>query len=136
MSGAIRTRGFTLIEVLIALMVFSVLAFTVTTRISEIPQQTFLLERHALAQWVADNQMQRLILERRTASLSATPEPLPNGNRTERVVLAQRDWQVKTQFANTGEGDFRRVEIEVFEFDDQGDPQGPLYTLTAFLGQY
>ena len=134
MRTAQSRRGFTLIEVLIALMVFSVLAFTVTTRISEISQQTFLLERRALAQWVADNQIQRLLLERRTAALSPSPTDLPTGNRTERVVLAQRDWQIRTRFVATGERDFTRVEVEVYEFDDDGEAQGPLYTLTAFLG--
>ncbi|MEM6708767.1 MAG: type II secretion system minor pseudopilin GspI [Pseudomonadota bacterium] len=131
-----RSRGFTLIEVLIALMVFSVLAFTVTTRISEIANQTFQLERRSLAQWVADNQVQRLILERRTEALAPNPSPLPNGNRTERVVLAQRDWQVQTAFERAGSDTLRRAEVAVYELDETGKAVGPIYTLTAFLGQY
>lgn len=128
--------GFTLIEVLIALMVFSVLSFTVTSRVSEIAQQTFLLERRALAQWVADNQIQRLKLERRVASLEPTPAPLPNGQRTERVYLGGRDWQVRYQFNATSAETLRRVEVEVYEFDDSGDTVGPLHVATAFVGQF
>ena len=131
-----RPSGFTLIEVLIALMVFSVLSFTVTTRVSEIAQQTFLLERRALAQWVADNQVQRLKLERRAATLQPAPEPLPNGQRTERVLLGGRDWQVQYRFETTSAETLRRVELEVYEFDDNGDTVGPLHVATAFLGQF
>lgn len=129
-------RGFTLIELLVALAVFAVLAFTVTTRISEIAQQSFVLERRALAQWVADNGIQRLLLERRQAGLNANPEPLPTGQRTERVVFGGRDWQVRTRFVSTSDPSLARAELEVFELGANGDESGPIYSMNAFLGQY
>ena len=108
-----RSRGFTLIELLIALMIFSVLGFTVTSRISEIVQQSYSLERRTAAQWVADNQVNALHIESRNQR-----EPVSEGRRSERVLLARRDWQVDYQVVSTSDPGLKRVELEVFELLD------------------
>ncbi len=122
-------RGFTLIELLIALMVFAVLGFTVTTRISDIAQQSFQLERRAAAAWVADNQVNALRIEARNRT-----EPISEGRRTERVLLARRDWQVDLAIEGTTDDGLKRIDVEVYELLPDGERYGPVHTTTAFAG--
>lgn len=124
-----RSDGFTLIELLIALMVFSVLGFTVTTRISDIAQQSFQLERRAAAQWVADNQVNALRIEARN-----TDQPIAEGRRSERVLLARRDWQVDLLVEGTTDDGLKRIDVEVYELLPDGERYGPIHTTTAFAG--
>lgn len=124
-------RGFTLIELLIALMIFSILGFTVTSRISEIVQQSFTLERRMAAQWVADNQVNALLMQNR-----GNREPVSEGRRSERVLLARRDWQVDYQVLGTADPALKRVELEVFELLEDGSKYGPIHTAIAFVGEH
>ncbi|MEM1230814.1 MAG: type II secretion system minor pseudopilin GspI [Pseudomonadota bacterium] len=123
------SRGFTLIELLIALMVFAVLGFTVTTRVSDIAQQSFQLERRAAAAWVADNQVNALRIEARNRT-----EPISEGRRTERVLLARRDWQVDLSIEGTSDDGLKRIDVEVYELLPDGERYGPIHTTTAFAG--
>lgn len=126
-----RAPGFTLIEVLIALMVFAILSFTVTSRISEIVQQTHSIERRTAAQWVADNQVNALQMQSR-----ARNEVISEGRRSERVLLARRDWQVDISIVGTADPSLKRVELEVFELQDDGNKYGPVHNAIAFVGQH
>ena len=126
-----RTQGFTLIELLIALMIFAVLGFTVTSRISEIVQQSFTLERRTAAQWVADNQVNALLIASRKPG-----EPLSEGRRSERVLLARRDWQVDYQILGTADPGLKRVELEIYELLENGNKFGPVHQSIAFVGQH
>ncbi|MFK7912597.1 MAG: type II secretion system minor pseudopilin GspI [Pseudomonadales bacterium] len=126
-----RTQGFTLIEVLIALMIFAILSFTVTSRISEIVQQTHSIERRTAAQWVADNQVNALQMQAR-----ARDDAVSEGRRSERVLLARRDWQVDINIVGTADPSLKRVELEVFELLDDGSKYGPVHNAIAFVGQH
>jgi general secretion pathway protein I len=126
-----RKAGFTLIEVLVALLVFAALGFAVSARIGDVAQQSFQLERRALAHWVAQNQLQRLHLSR-----LGTTDPLTVGTRTERVYMGQRDWVVHIESKRTEQPLVNRVELAVFELDANGDEVGPLDQAISFVGQY
>lgn len=129
--GRRSSAGFTLIEVLIALMVFAVLAFAVTSRISEIVQQTYAIERRTVAQWVADNQVSTMQIQAR-----ARDEAVSEGRRSERVLLGRRDWQVDINIAGTADPGLKRVELEVYELQEDGNKFGPVHNSIAFLGQH
>lgn len=124
------TRGFTLVEVLVALVVFAVLGFTVTSRVGNVVNQTYSLERRTVAHWVAQNHINRLRLSRR-----ATTDPLPTGNDRERVVMGGREWIVETEVQETTYPLLRRVDLRVLAVTD-GDEIGPIDSLTAFVGRY
>lgn len=125
-----RRRGFTLVEVLIALVVFAILGFTVSSRVGEVVNQTFSLERRTVAHWVAENHVNRL----RIASLTSD-EALPTGRRSERAFMADREWRVDVEIDNTAHPWLRRVGVEVFEIRDS-EEVGPLDQLTVFVGRY
>ncbi len=125
-----KRHGFTLVEVLIALVVLAVLGFTVSARVGDIVSQTFSLERRSVAHWVATNQLSRLQLAGRDPE-----QPIDAGRSRERVSMAGREWAVDIVVENTSQDTFKRVEIDVFEL--QGVEEiGPLDHVTAFIGQH
>jgi general secretion pathway protein I len=123
-------RGFTLIEVLVALVVFAVTGFAVTSRVGEVSSQMFGMERRTVAHWVADNHVNRLRLARR-----ANTEPLTKGRDRERVFMAGRQWRLDVATADTTHPWLRRVEVTVFEVTEAGEV-GPIDTVVAFIGRY
>lgn len=131
-----NNTGFTLIEVLVALMVFAALGFAVSARIGDVAQQGFVLERRAVAHWVAQNQLQRLHLDRQQQILSGSPTALSLGTRTERVYMAERDWVVHIESKRTEQPLINRIELAVYELDSNGEEIGPYDQLISFVGQY
>lgn len=127
MKGA---RGFTLIEVLVALLVFSILGFAVTSRIGDIVNQTYTIERRTVAHWVVDNYVARLEIAHRL-----TNDVLPTGRSQERVFMGNREWRLEIEVLDTEHPWFRRVEVAAFEVVDDV-PIGPVDQMVAFVGRY
>ena len=123
-------RGFTLIEVMVALLVFSILGFTVSSRIGDVVNQTFNIERRTVAHWVADNHLNRLRIEARS-----TDEVLPSGSSQERVLMGGREWRLEIDVEDTSHPWLKRVDVDVFEVVDS-QPIGPIDTMIAFVGRY
>jgi len=125
-----RRAGFTLIEVLVALLVFSILGFAVTSRVGDIVNQTYSIERRTVAHWVADNHLARMRLAAR-----ASNEVLPTGRTQERVFMGNREWRLEVEVEDTSHPWLRRVEVAAFEVVDDR-PVGPIDQLLAFVGRY
>ncbi|KXS55270.1 MAG: general secretion pathway protein I [Marinobacter sp. T13-3] len=116
-------RGFTLIEVLVALLVFGLLAGAAGSVASNAIGTHKRVEDKTLASWLAQN----TITETRLAGT------LPaNAANTESVEYANRQWQVRTQIAPTEDNALRRVTVTVAQPDSQGEPR-PVHTLVAFI---
>lgn len=125
-----NSRGFTLVELLVALLVVAMTAMTVSSAVGNIVSQTYGLERRAVAHWVAENQLARAQLSRVN-----NVDPIATGRRTERVVMSGRTWRVRQEISETTHPWLRRVDIEVFEVVDDDDV-GPLDRLVGFIGRY
>lgn len=125
-----RTQAFTLIEVLVALLVFSILGFAVSSRIGDIVNQTFNIERRTVAHWVTDNHIARLRIAARL-----NDEVLPTGRSQERVFMGDREWRLEVAVEDTSHPWLRRVEVATFELIDDR-PVGPIDQMVAFVGRY
>lgn len=124
-------RGFTLLEMLIAIAITGVIGAAVSTAVGGVANQTRGLEQRTVASWIASNHLTRMrMLQRRE------PQSLPEGTKQTRLVFADRQWEVETEVKSTDHPWIRRVEVSVFEAMDEAGRQGPYGQLSGFLGQY
>lgn len=114
-----RQRGFTLLEVLIALVVVA-LALLALTRTAGGQVNSFEgLRERTLAGWVASN----VLNETRIAT------PFPGiGKRDGRTRFADRDWRWSLEVKATDDPGMRRLEVSVFA----GESTDPSASLSGF----
>lgn len=114
-----RDRGFTLLEVLIALAVVA-LALLALTRTAMLQVADFdALRERTWAGWVAAN----VLAQTRLAG------PVPATGRSDgKTELAARAWRWTREVRATPDADVRRIDIQVFP----GDAQQPSASLTGF----
>ena len=124
-------RGFTLIEMLLAIVIIGVVGTTVATATAGVANQMYALERRTVANWVASNQLTRLHL----AQEQQLSQPISKGKKTLRFYMGNRQWLVEQQISETETPWLSRVEIDVYELQD-GERVGPLDHTTAFIGRY
>lgn len=109
-----RGRGFTLIEVMVALTILALVAVTVYTQTAQALSQTLQVERRVLASWVAQNALADL---RVAAETGERPE---SSNGTSYVVNGNREWRVQQTLTESDDPHLRDVLIEVMLDDDPG----------------
>ena len=124
------SRGFTLIEMLIAVVIIGTVGTATATAIGGVANQTFLLERKTVANWVASNHITKIRITQR-----AEPTVLAEGKINTQVFMAQRQWEVETTTLTTDHPWLRRLEVDVYEITE-GERKGPYDHLTAFIGRY
>ncbi|XOV88671.1 MAG: type II secretion system minor pseudopilin GspI [Pseudomonadota bacterium] len=123
-----NSSGFTLIEIMIAVAVFAVVAAVLIKSTATTARQTALLQDKTIAGWLAENQLAQL----RIAPRDPTTFPAAGRNRFS-VSMAGRDWEVMVDVQNTENTNVRRVEVAVYREDDLGDP---VRSLTGFVGRF
>ncbi|MBI5463228.1 MAG: type II secretion system minor pseudopilin GspI [Gammaproteobacteria bacterium] len=121
----VRSTGFTLLEVLVALAVLALaLAAAVSAAAAYVGNQAYLQER-TLAHWVARNVLIELQLE----------QPWPGtGERSDTVRMADLDWTWQATIDETPEKDMRRVTLKVWLGED--DKREPLAGIDGFLEKH
>lgn len=121
-----RQRGFTLIEVLVALLVFGLIATAAAEVGSGYISSYERVRDKTLAAWLADNRINELRLA----------ENLPGISENSRdTTYGPFQWQVTTAVLATEEPTMRRVEVTVALYREEGSEPAPVHTLSAFLGQ-
>lgn len=100
-------RGFTLLEVMVALAVFAVLAVAVLSACQFVLNQSCALRERLFAGWLADNQLSELRLQ-----------PPAVGQRRMARTFGGQSWTLLQQVEREREGGFLSVEIEVLRAPD------------------
>lgn len=126
-QGRVPARGFTLIEVLVALAIFGIVALALLTQSREQVRMAGSVEDRLLAHWVASNTLTDL------QTSPGLPEP---GNSETSTVMAGRDWFITIRIGTTPATEVRNVEVSVAPYDPvSGDQGSALVKLIGFVGR-
>lgn len=116
-------RGFTLLEVLIAMAVIAIALTAIIKTGSNTTANTVYLKQKTYAHWVAMNHLAELQAEKNWPSVGSASD-------TEEMMGQKWEWIQKT--TETVEPNLRRVEVSVI-LADGGDEDYPLVTMVAFF---
>lgn len=117
--------GFTLIEVMIALLVFGLIATAAAEVGSQYISSYERIRDKTLAGWLADNRINEIRLEESLPGISENSKDKDYG---------PFRWQVTTKVLVTAEPKMRRVEVRVSRYRDGRSKAYPVHTLSAFVG--
>ena len=116
--------GFTLLEVLIALVVLALSLGAVIKASGDYTNNQSWLRARTLATWVARNVMVEFQVENSWPSV---------GERKGSLEMGRREWRWLARISQTDETELRRLDVEVFQADDDDDE--PVTVLSGFLRQ-
>jgi general secretion pathway protein I len=123
MNVALRVRltGFTLIEVMVALVIVAFGMMAVHTMLNSYVAASVYTEQKTLASWIATNKL---------TELSIGPTWPPLGDSDEEVEFAGRQWRCEIEVAETPVPNLRRVDVSVRLADD---PERVVHTVSALI---
>lgn len=118
-----RQRGFTLLEVMVAVTVFAAVALAINETTSQSVSSALYLQDKTLAAMIADNQLTEL-------RLKGLP---PLGEQRQPLPFANREWLVHTRVEKTDFPDTHRVTVSVA---DHQHKDSPLISLATIMGKH
>lgn len=121
-----RGRGFTLLEVLIALAILALSAAAILRQTHLLVKQQQNLELKSYALWAADDVL--------TLALAQSQWP-PLGRVEQQQTYEGQEWRVITDVQATPDPLMRKIEVSVAPAQ-QADEAAALFTLTAYRGRY
>ena len=117
------TKGFTLIEVLAALAIFSTVFVALMMQSSRMLSWQSGIDHRVLAMTVAQNHLAAIRVEREWPNLGTTEYD---------VKQAGLEWRLTTEVKSTPYKDLRKVSIRVFEEDGENS----LVSIDTFVGEH
>ena len=120
-------RGFTLIEVMVALSVFAIVSVALVANSTSTIRQTGIIRERTVATWLAEDQITALRMRRRSE------ENFPVLG-TNRVLLESAGvrWDIETEIESTENDYVRRVTVRVY----RDSTQEVASELVGFLGRH
>jgi len=118
-----RQAGFTLLEVLVALVIVGLGLAAVFGQLNQSVSTTARLRDKTLAGWIAADRMAELRIS------GDFPKP---GSRSDGLEMASADWTYTIKTTQTPIENIRRIDVSVSHADDPGNI---LATLVGFVGK-
>lgn len=97
-------RGFTLLEVMVALTIFATLSMALFSAAQHLAGNSASLTERSLGQWLADNRLNEL---------RAGMHPAADGHAEERITFAGRDWLLTSDIGPAPDPRLLKVNLEV-----------------------
>jgi general secretion pathway protein I len=132
-------RGFTLVEVLVALVVVAIGLTALMVAVSGTARTSGYLRDKTLAQWIALNRLAevRLTVNKLAQSSSAQPSTARSGSTqggdTGELQFANRTWHYDTRYFDTSFQSTKRIVVRVWAGDAK-TKGNPLAEATGFFG--
>ncbi len=117
-------RGFTLVEVLVALLIVALGLAALMTTIGSAANTSAILRDKTLAEWIAMNRLVEVRL--------SLPQSGGHGNHGT-LRFANREWHYDTRYANTTVPSMRRVTVRVWA-GKRDTKRAPLAEAIGFVG--
>jgi general secretion pathway protein I len=115
-----RSRGFTLLEILVALAVIAIALTAAIRAVGQSIDTAAALRERTLAQWVAEDRLARYILDRSFPAIDTTSGTSEMGGTT---------WRWTDQVSGTPVPKLRRIDVSV----SPPDKPDPIVHLTGFV---
>lgn len=116
-------RGFTLLEVLVALAIAAVGLAAVSKALYQNVEVADRLGQKMIATWVASNYLSDLQINR---------DYLSGGSTSDSSEMGGREWNIEAEYTATGDNQIVRVDVSVYEKNVQGRAAAKLF---GFLSQ-
>ncbi|MCK5727287.1 MAG: type II secretion system minor pseudopilin GspI [Thiotrichaceae bacterium] len=116
-----NNQGFTLLEVLVALMIIAVSLGAVVATVGAVSRTEARLQTQTFARWVAMNQLAKLEIEHAWPAV---------GSSTGKEKMAKQEWSWSQKTVSTTDKNLRRVEVSVWL---KGQEKKGVITVTGFV---
>lgn len=120
-----RVRGFTLLEVLVAVLVLGLVMFAIVSAGSRYADSASYLREKTLALWVARNRLTEIDLQPVFPALGRSDDTVDMGNIR---------WRWKAEVKETPDQNLRRIDIRVYKANDSA-ARNAYASLTAFISK-
>jgi general secretion pathway protein I len=120
--NCVMPRGFTLMEVLVALLIVSLGMLGVIQAVSQAASSTSYLRDKTIAHWVAMNRITELRLQ---------SQPPPLGESSGSVEMSGREWRWSTVVERTAIDTMSKIDVSVALKEDE---DSSLATVSGFFG--
>jgi general secretion pathway protein I len=125
----LRSNGFTLIEVLVALVIVTVGMSALMSALSSSAKTITYMQDKTFAEWVALNQITTVRMALQKGQIPAT------GNTTGDIELANRTWHWRQEVVDSQLPGIRRIDVKVRPKDIKaGDDDGWYVTVSGIAG--
>ncbi|MFT5578305.1 MAG: general secretion pathway protein I [Paraglaciecola psychrophila] len=125
--SAKRSKGFTLVEVMVALLIVSVAISALLSQMMSNIDGTAYLRDKTIAQWVALNQLELLYLE------NAQGNKLVGRERSGKVEMANRQWYWRIKPLPSLAAGFEQIAVSVSTAEND---DAPVVTIMGLIDQF
>ena len=116
-----RSRGFTLLEVMVALIIVALSLSALTASMNQMIDAANTMRDRTLASWIAQNKIAEMRLANVVPEVSATSGEIEYGN---------AEWEWRAVVSETGIENFMRIDVSVSHYGDDY----VVIAVTGFIG--